>query len=57
MNAVVSRVVDAYTRLEVETGVASASPQRLIILLYDGAIRAALSAKAAMSRGEVSRKG
>jgi len=46
-----------YARTDLETRVEAASPQRLIIMLYDGAIRAMLSAKAAFSSGEVGARG
>ena len=46
MNVVAGRAVDTYTRLEVETGVAAASPQKLVVMLYEGAIKAVLSAQA-----------
>jgi flagellar protein FliS len=57
MNAAVGRAVDTYTRLEVETGVAAASPQKLVVMLYEGAIKAALSAQAALARGDLAERG
>lgn len=51
------RAVDIYARTDLETRVEAASPQRLIIMLYDGAIRAMLSAKAAFAAGEVAVRG
>jgi flagellar protein FliS len=57
MHATVERALDTYTRLEVETGVSAASPQRLIVMLYEGAIKSLCSAKAALARGDVSARG
>ena len=51
------RAVDMYARTDLETRVEAASPQRLIIMLYDGAIKAMLGAKAAFSSGEVGVRG
>ena len=45
MTAIVEQqAAQKYARMEVETGVAAASPQRLIVMLYDGAVRALLGA-------------
>jgi flagellar protein FliS len=57
MNAVAGRAVDTYTRLEVETGVAAASPQRLVVMLYEGAIKAVMNAQAALARGDLAERG
>jgi flagellar protein FliS len=57
MNAVAGRAVDTYRRLEVETGVAAASPQKLVIMLYEGAIEAVLNARAALARDDVAGRG
>ncbi len=57
MNTAVDHAVDTYTRLEVETGVAAASPQRLVVMLYDGAVTSLFSAKAALARGDVAARG
>ena len=57
MSASIQRALSSYSALEVETGVASASPQRLIIMLYDGALKSVFAAKAAMARGDVAGKG
>ena len=58
MTAIVEQqAAQKYARLEVETGVAAASPQRLIVMLYDGAVRALLGAKAALAAGDVSARG
>jgi flagellar protein FliS len=57
MTAPVGHALDAYQRLEVETGVAAASPQRLVVMLYDGAIKAIYSARAALARGDIAGRG
>ena len=51
------RALNVYSALEVETGVASASPQRLVIMLYDGALKSIYAAKAAILRGDTASKG
>jgi flagellar protein FliS len=57
MTASIQRALSSYSALEVETGIESASPQRLIIMLYDGALKSVFAAKAAMARGDVATKG
>lgn len=57
MNAAAGRAVDTYRRLEVETGVAAASPQKLVIMLYAGAIEAVLNARTALARDDVAGRG
>ena len=57
MTASIERALSSYSALEVETGVESASPQRLIIMLYDGALKSVFAAKAAMARGDIPAKG
>lgn len=47
----------AYATNDVETGVLAASPQMLIVMLYDGAIRAIATAKAELARGDLGAKG
>jgi flagellar protein FliS len=56
MTAIVE-AAQKYARLEVETGVAAASPQRLIVMLYDGAVGSLLAAKAALAAGDVATRG
>jgi len=46
-----------YARTDLETRVEAASPQRLIIMLYDGAIRSMMQAKAAFASGEIGVRG
>jgi len=47
----------AYAKVGVETGVASASPHKLIVMLYDGAIVAVSTALQSMKSGNVAEKG
>lgn len=47
----------AYARVGVETSVESASPHRLIALLFDGYMDALASARGAMRHGQVEAKG
>ena len=51
------RGVNAYANVGLETGVASASPHKLIIMLYDGVLAALLTAKANMIAGNIAVKG
>ena len=50
------KAVDTYAQVGVETGVASADPHRLILMLFDGALAAIAAARLAMSRKEVAAK-
>ncbi len=49
--------VNAYTRVSIETGVASADPHRLILMLFEAARLAVASARAHMQRREPAPKG
>jgi len=51
------RAVEAYSRVGLETGVAAASPHRLILMLYDGALRAVADATAHLAAGRIPDKG
>lgn len=57
MSTMVARAVAAYARTEVETGIESARPEQLIIMLYDGALKAIYKAKAEMMRNDAAAKG
>lgn len=46
-----------YAQVGVETGVAAASPRKLIVMLYDGAIGAITKAETAMRAGRIADKG
>ncbi|MFT4099671.1 MAG: flagellar export chaperone FliS [Burkholderiaceae bacterium] len=45
--------VGFYQAMSVETGLADASPHKLIEMLYDGAIEAIVRARGALARGDV----
>ena len=47
----------AYARIGVETSVAAANPHRLILMLYDGALRAIAEAESYLDTGNIARKG
>jgi flagellar protein FliS len=47
----------AYARIGLETGVAAASPQRLIVMLYDGALAALAEARMHIQAGRTAQKG
>ncbi len=49
--------LDSYRKVGVETGVGSASPQRLILMLYEGAIAAIASAQQHMRLKNIAAKG
>ncbi len=49
--------VNAYARVGVETGVSSASPHKLIVMLYDGALASLSSAMLHMKSGNIPEKG
>lgn len=48
---------DAYRRVNVESGIESASPHKLILMLYDGAIQAINRAVAFMEAKDIPNKG
>jgi flagellar protein FliS len=51
------RGVNAYAKVGLETGVGAASPHKLIVMLYDGALVAVLSALTNMKAGNIAAKG
>jgi len=57
MNAFSNNGLKAYSRVGVETGVLSASPQQLILMLYEGAITAISSAQYHLRQKEIAAKG
>jgi flagellar protein FliS len=57
MSSAIQRAVKSYTDLDVETGVASASPQQLIVMLYDGAIQSLRAAKIGIMNRQPAEKG
>lgn len=48
---------DAYARVGIETGVTSASPHKLILMLFDGAIVAIGAASRQMQANQIAEKG
>lgn len=48
---------DAYAQIGVETGVMAASPHKLVLMLFDGALLAIAMAKQAMLTNKISEKG
>lgn len=49
--------INAYAKVGVETGVAAASPHKLIVMLFEGAMVSILSAIQHMQAGEIAKKG
>jgi flagellar protein FliS len=47
----------SYSKVGLETGVTSASPHKLIVMLFDGALLAVRSAALHMRAGEIAKKG
>jgi flagellar protein FliS len=52
-----AHAAQAYARIGLETGIAAASPQRLIVMLYDGALAALADARGHMLEGRTAQKG
>ena len=52
-----SGAAQAYARVGVETGVASADPHRLVLMLYDGVLKSLSEARGHMQRREIPAKG
>ena len=57
MFGTMKRGVNAYANVDLETGIASASPHKLIVMLYDGALVALRTARANMAAGNIPAKG
>lgn len=51
------RAAKAYAQIGLETGVAASSPHRLILMLYDGALKCILDADMHLAAGRVAPKG
>lgn len=51
------RTPQAYTKVGVETGVLSANPYQLILMLFEGALVAVASARANLAQKDISGKG
>lgn len=54
---VTAHAAQAYARIGLETGVAAASPQRLVVMLYDGALTAIADGRAHLVAGRTAPKG
>lgn len=52
-----SNGANAYAKVGVETGVAAASPHKLIVMLFDGAMVAVMAAVHHMQSGDIAKKG
>ena len=57
MFGTMQRGVNAYAKVGLETGVAAASPHKLVVMLYDGAMVALLSAINHMKSANIAGKG
>lgn len=57
MFATAHHAASAYARVGVETGVAAASPHKLILMLFEGAMLAVAHARLHMQRNEIAAKG
>lgn len=57
MNAMVNKMLNAYGQVQVDSGVAAASPHKLISMLYDGALAAIANANVHMLRGDTAARG
>jgi flagellar secretion chaperone FliS len=57
MTNVIDHALKTYARMDVETGVAGATPEMLIVMLYDGAIRAIATARVSIEAGDQQGKG
>ncbi|HEX8601053.1 MAG TPA: flagellar export chaperone FliS [Pseudoduganella sp.] len=51
------RGVNAYAKVGLETGIAAATPHKLVAMLYDGAILALINATTHMKSGNIEAKG
>ena len=56
MNAMIQHAANAYSQVGVESSVADASPHRLILMLFEGAIKAVAKARLAVTKGEIAPK-
>ncbi|WP_297325496.1 flagellar export chaperone FliS [Nitrosomonas sp.] len=57
MYATMSNAISAYQRVGVETGIESADPHKLILMLFEGAQEALAKAKMHMHHNEIAEKG
>ena len=52
-----SAAINAYNKVGIDSGVASADPHKLISLLYQGALLAIANAKNSIARGDIAARG
>lgn len=52
-----SRAASAYKRVSADTGVSTANPHQLVVMLFDGLMQSLNAAHGAMERGEIEAKG
>ncbi|MDP1686274.1 flagellar export chaperone FliS [Hydrogenophaga sp.] len=52
-----SRAASAYKRVSADTGVSTANPHQLVVMLFDGLMQSLNAARGAMERGEIEAKG
>lgn len=57
MFGTMQRGVNAYAKVGLETSVVAASPHKLIVMLFDGALVSIMSAQAHMKAGSIPEKG
>lgn len=57
MNAMSRSALNAYSRAGVENSIAGASPHKLVMMLFDGAIMSVQRGKSCMQQGDVAAKG
>ena len=57
MQALVEQALNTYSALELETGMSGASPKRLVVMLYDGALKAIFAARTSMVHNDTAAKG
>lgn len=57
MTNVIDHALKTYARMDVETGIAGATPEMLIVMLYDGVLRSIAIAKVKMEAGDQQAKG
>lgn len=57
MNATVNRMLNAYGQAQVDSGVATASPHKLISMLYEGALVAIANAGVHLEHGDIAARG
>jgi len=57
MSNVIDHALKTYARMDVETGIAGATPEMLVVMLYDGALRAIATARSRMLEGDHPHKG